>query len=161
MDNYIFLSRSPPYPDPEIARAMDPSENRDAVLYEALHFRVVTQAGVVTCGRGGCAVTENHRQGGTYAWYVDGIIGIIREGSSFEVTQRPHYARTIMRVSFHAVTCSRSSRVFFLFLLLDREAQRRYRSKSCRGGRSNRVALFFPVSPHAIDHLRHESRLNL
>lgn len=40
------------YPDPEIARATDPSESRDAVLYEALHFRVVTRAGAVTCGRG-------------------------------------------------------------------------------------------------------------
>lgn len=65
MDNYIFLLPSPPpfYSDPEIARATDPSENRDAVLYEALHFRVVTQAGVVTCGRVDCAVTENRRQG--------------------------------------------------------------------------------------------------
>lgn len=53
MDNYIFLLRFPSFhPDPEIARATDPSESRDAVLYEALHFRVVTQAGVVTCGRG-------------------------------------------------------------------------------------------------------------
>jgi len=46
MDNYIFLLPSPFYPDPEIARATDPSENRDTVLYEALYFRVVTQAGV-------------------------------------------------------------------------------------------------------------------
>jgi len=111
-DNYIFSLLMP--------RSRGPHPRTATWHYtngEALHCKGWLRERGLTCGRSDCAVTEPST-GGT-AWYVDGIIGIIR-GSSFEVTHRvqPYYApaRAITRIYFLDALRSKDFEFFSFYL---------------------------------------------